>query len=95
MQLKMEAKYKDGTSKIVYTDLWCTILWERKFKRKMTKIIDEGFSGEEFVFLTYHALKNEGQTMPHDIDEFAKQLISCLPLEVNDPKADAVLTATD
>lgn len=94
MQLTIKLVYKDGSEKIVNTDLWCTILWERKFKRKMTKVVDDGLSAEEFNFLAYHALKNEGETLPADLDEFAKQLVSCLPIEVNSPKVDAVHTAT-
>ena len=93
MQLTLKMIHKDGTEKIVNTDLWCTILWERKYKRKMTKIMDDGLSADEFLFLAYHALKNEGETLPADLDEFAKQLVSCLPIEVNNPKVDAALTA--
>ena len=45
--------------------------------------------------LAYEASKMSGVVVPLAFDDYCKSLKSCLPSAVNDPKVDAVHTATD
>jgi len=95
MQLIIKSTYKDDTSVVTSTTLFSTILWERKYKRKLSRLNEDGLSQEDIAYLAWESLRCDGIKVPDDFELFAKSLKSCLPIEVNSPKADAVLTATD
>jgi len=95
MQLTLKAEFLDGRDPvIVETTLFCTVLWERKYKRKASELAKE-IGQEDLTYLHYEASKLSGITVPAVFDDYCKMLKSCLPEAVNDPKVDAVVTATD
>jgi len=95
MQLTLEVEFVDGREPVtVETTLFCTVLWERKYKRKASEL-GSAIGQEDLAYLAYEASKMAGITVPAIFDDYLKSLKSCLPKAVNDPKVDAVLTATD
>ena len=95
MQLTIQCVYKDATKATTITKLFTTVLWERKFKTKLSRVANEGLSQEEIAYLAWESLRDDGIKVPDDFDKFQQSLTSCLPIEANDPKVDAVHTATD
>ena len=95
MQLTLEVQFLDGNNAvIVETTLFTTVLWERKYKRKASEL-GSAIGQEDLAYLAYEASKLSGITVPAIFDDYLKLLKSCLPVAVNDPKVDAVHTATD
>ena len=95
MQLTLNVQFLDGKdSVLVETTLFTTVLWERKYKRKASELGKE-IGQEDLAYLAYEASKLSGITVPAIFDDYLKSLKSCLPEAVNDPKVDAVHTATD
>ncbi len=95
MQLTLEVQFLDGNNAvIVETTLFTTVLWERKYKRKASEL-GSAIGQEDLAYLAYEASKLSGITVPAIFDDYLKSLKSCLPVAVNDPKVDAVHTATD
>ena len=95
MQLTIECVYKDETEATTITKLFTTVLWERKFKTKLSRVANDGLSQEEIAYLAWESFRDDGVKVPDDFDQFQRSLKSCLPIEANDPKVDAVLTASD
>ena len=95
MQLSLEVTFLDGRDSVtVETTLFTTVLWERKYKRKASELA-AAIGQEDLAYLAYEASKMSGVVVPLAFDDYCKSLKSCLPSAVNDPKVDAVLTATD
>ncbi len=95
MQLSLEIQFLDGTDPVtVETTLFTTVLWERKYKRKASEL-GSAIGQEDLAYLAYEASKMSGITVPAMFDDYLKSLKSWLPKAVNDPKVDAVHTATD
>lgn len=95
MQLTLEVTFLDDRDPItVETSLFATVLWERKYKRKASEL-GQSIGQEDLAYLAYEASKMSGIIVPAIFDDYLKSLKSCLPKAVNDPKVDAVHTATD
>ena len=95
MQLTLRVEFVDGREPItVKPTLFCTVLAERKYKNGIQKVLETNMQ-EVCGYLAYEASKLSGITVPALFDDYLKSLQSCLPIEVNDPKVDAVHTATD
>ena len=94
MKLTLKVETADTAYEVV-TNLYVIILWERKFKTKLSRIANDGLSQEEIAYLAWESFRDDGVKVPDDFDQFQRSLRSCLPIEANDPKADAVLTASD
>jgi hypothetical protein len=95
VQLTLEVTFIDGREPVeVETTLFTTVLWERKYKRKASEL-GTAIGQEDLAYLAYEASKLSGVTVPALFDDYLKSLKSCLPKAVNDPKVDAVRTATD
>jgi len=94
MQLTLKATFNDDTQVTVSTNLMTIVAWERKYKRKVSQIAD-GLGIEDLAFMAYEASRTAGITVPAQLDEYIKSLKNLEVVEQNDPKADAVHTATD
>jgi len=95
MQLQLEIQFLDGRDSVtVETTLFTTVLWERKYKRKASEL-GSAIGQEDLAYLAYEASKLSGVVVPINFDDYCKSLKSCLPTGVNDPKVNAVHTATD
>ena len=93
MQLTLKVTLKDATHEVT-TNMMTIVMWERKYKRKASQISD-GIGIEDLAFLAYEASRQNGITVPALLDEYIKSLVNLEVIERTDPKADAVLTATD
>ena len=94
MQLTLKATFNDGQQQTLTTNLFTIVAWERKYKRKASQIAD-GIGIEDLAFLAYEAQRSSGVTVPALLDDYIKSLQNLEVVEQNDPKVDAVLTATD
>jgi len=94
MQLTLKVTFNDGQQQTLTTNLFTIVAWERKYKRKASQIAD-GIGIEDLAFLAYEAQRSSGVTVPALLDDYIKSLQNLEVVEQNDPKVDAVLTATD
>jgi len=95
MQLTLEVEFLDDREPVtVETTLFSIVLWERKYKRKASEL-GSAIGQEDLAYLAYEASKLSGIVVPAMFDDYVKSLKSCLPKAANDPKVDAVPTATD
>ena len=94
MQLTLKVTFNDGQQQTLITNLFTIVAWERKYKRKASQIAD-GIGIEDLAFLAYEAQRSSGVTVPALLDDYIKSLQNLEVVEQNDPKVDAVLTATD
>jgi hypothetical protein len=86
MQLRLKATFTDGTVNEVVTNLSTVVAWERKYKRKASKMA-QGIGVEDLAFLCYEATRASGTTVPGTLDQFITSLESIDVLETQDPKA--------
>ena len=94
MQLTLKITFNDDTQQTVSTNLFTIVAWERKYKRKASQMSD-GIGIEDLSYMAYEASRAAGITVPALLDEYIKSLKNLEVIEANDPKADAVVTATD
>jgi len=96
MQLTLKAEFLDGRDPVIFeTTLFSTVLWERKYKRPTSDLANGKMFLEDFAYMHYEMSKLSGVIVPAIFDDYLKLLKSCMPVAVNDPKVDAVVTATD
>jgi len=93
MQLTLKVTFED-TAHTVTTNMMTIVMWERKYKRKASQMSD-GIGMEDLSYLAYEASRAQGITVPALLDDYIKQIKSLEVVDTNDPKADAVHTATD
>ena len=94
MQLTLKITFNDDTQQTVSTNLFTIVAWERKYKRKASQM-SEGIGIEDLSFMAYESSRAAGITVPALHDEYIKSLKNLEVIEANDPKAHAVVTATD
>ena len=93
MQLTLKVTLKDATHEVT-TNMMMIVMWERKYKRKASQIAD-GIGVEDLSYLAYEASRTQGIVVPALLDDYIKQIKNLEVVDSNDPKADAVHTATD
>lgn len=71
---------RNGETYDVTTNLFVTVLWERKYKARASDLAT-GVSMETLAFMAYEASKMAGITVPVAFDDFVR---SCENLEVVD-----------
>ncbi|NBW23138.1 MAG: hypothetical protein EBR82_85860, partial [Caulobacteraceae bacterium] len=60
MQLTLEVEFVDEREPVtVETTLFCTVLWERKYKRKASEL-GSAIGQEDLAYLAYEASKMSG-----------------------------------
>lgn len=59
----------------VETNLFITVLWERKYKRKASDLA-QGVGAEDLAFMAYEALKQAKVTVPLQLDDFLKKIVT-------------------
>ena len=80
MQITMRVNIGDGDY-TVSTNLYTIVMWERKYKRKISQISEGGIGMEDLSFMAHEASKQQGILVPLMLDDFIKKLID---LEVVD-----------
>jgi hypothetical protein len=93
MQLTLKVTFEDKTETVT-TNLMTIVMWERKYKRKASQISD-GIGVEDLAYMAYEASRSQGIVVPALLDDYIKSIKNLEVVEQNDPKVDAVLTATD
>ena len=93
MQLTLKITFEDKTETVT-TNLMTIVMWERKYKRKASQI-SEGIGIEDLAYMAYETSRSQGITVPALLDDYIRSIKNLDVVEQNDPKVDAVLTATD
>jgi hypothetical protein len=79
--MKLTIKLDIGEGPVtVETNLFITVLWERKYKRKASDLA-QGVGAEDLAFMAHEAMKQAKITVPMMLDDFLKKIIT---LEVVD-----------
>jgi len=69
----------------VTTNLYTIVMWERKYKRKISQIQDGGLGIEDLAYMAHEASKQQGAvTVPLMLDDFIKQLVNLEVIEQPD-----------
>ena len=66
----------------VETNLFITVLWERKYKRKASDLA-QGVGAEDLAFMAYEAMKQAKITVPLQLDDFIKKIVTLEVVEAN------------
>ena len=93
MQLTLKVTLKNATHEVT-TNMMTIVMWERKYKRKASQI-SEGIGIEDLAYMAYESSRSQGITVPALLDDYIRSIKNLEVVEQNDPKVDAVLTATD
>ena len=59
----------------VETNLFVTVLWERKYKRKASDLA-QGVGAEDLAFMAYEAMKLAKVSVPLLLDDFIKKIVT-------------------
>ncbi len=92
MQLTLRLDIGNGPFEVT-TNLWCTVQWERKYKRKMSDLA-AGVGAEDLSYLAFEACKVHGITLPAVFDDFIKKLVA-MPEVIDQEDANPTEAATD
>jgi hypothetical protein len=71
MELRIRVTLESDTYDVVTTP-WVIMQWERKFKTKVSKVVQDGLGLEDIAWLAWEASKAAGRTVPINFDQFAK-----------------------
>ncbi len=74
MKLTMRLDLGDGEFTVT-TNLYTVVMWERKYKRKISQIA-EGLGIEDLSFLAHEACKQNSVLVPAMLDDFIKKLVT-------------------
>ena len=91
MQLTLRLDIGNGPFEVT-TNLWCTVQWERKYKRKMSDLA-AGVGAEDLTYLAFEACKVHGITLPAVFDYFIKKLVA-MPEVIDQEDANPTEAAT-
>ena len=79
--MKIAIKVDIGEGPVqVETNLFVTVLWERKYKRKASDLA-QGVGAEDLAFMAHEAMKQAKIQVPMMLDDFIKKIVT---LEVVD-----------
>jgi len=74
MKLTMKVDIGEGPV-IVDTNLFITVLWERKYKRKASDLAN-GVGAEDLAFMAHEAMKAAKVPVPMMLDDFLKKIVT-------------------
>ena len=74
MKLTLKVDIGDGPVQ-VETNLFVTVLWERKYKRKASDLA-HGVGAEDLAFMAHEAMKMAKITVPMMLDDFLKKIVT-------------------
>ena len=74
MKLALSVDLGEGPIR-VETNLFVTVLWERKYKRKASDLAS-GVGVEDLAFMAHEALKLEKIPVPMMLDDFIKKIVA-------------------
>lgn len=74
MKIQISVDTGEG-AKVVTTNLFNVVTWERKFKRRAGDLA-AGIGAEDLAFLAYEASKTAGITVPVVFDDYLKKIVT-------------------
>jgi hypothetical protein len=83
MELRLRVQ-ADGQTQTVVAGPWVIMLWERKYKTKVSRVPADGLGLEDMAFMAYEALKAKKVLVPETFDLFAMTIES---LDVEEDEA--------
>jgi len=73
--MKLTMKVDIGSGPVtIETNLFITVLWERKYKRKASDLAS-GVGAEDLAFMAHEAMKQNKIEVPLMLDDFIKRII--------------------
>lgn len=81
MKLTIRVDLGDGPVD-VETNLFITVLWERKYKRKASDLA-QGVGAEDLAFMAHEAMKQAKITVPLQLDDFLKKIVTLEVVETS------------
>ncbi len=92
--MRMTLKVDIGEGPIVVdTNLYITVLWERKYKRKASDLA-QGVGAEDLAFMAHEAMKQAKITVPAAFDDFLKKIVA-LEVAESEPTNPTLEAPTD
>lgn len=79
MKITIRVDIGDGPIE-VETNLFITVLWERKYKRKASDLA-QGVGAEDLAFMAHEALKQQKIIVPLQLDDFLKKIVALEVIE--------------
>lgn len=74
MKLALSVDLGEGPIR-VETNLYTTVLWERKYKRKASDLAN-GIGVEDLAYMAHEALKAQKIVVPAMLDDFIKKIVN-------------------
>jgi hypothetical protein len=74
MKIPIKVTSTDGTETLIVTNPWSVMIWERKYKTKISAAVENGFGLEDLGYLAYVSAKQHGHDVPAVFDEWMKTL---------------------
>lgn len=74
MRMTLRVDIGDGPQ-LVETNLFITVLWERKYKRKASDLA-QGVGAEDLAFMAFEAMKAAKITVPAMLDDFIRKIVT-------------------
>lgn len=74
MKMNLKVDIGDGPT-IVETNLFITVLWERRYKRKASDLA-QGVGAEDLAFMAHEAMKAAKIIVPAMLDDFIKKIVT-------------------
>lgn len=74
MKLTLKVDLGEGPA-VVETNLYITVLWERKYKRKASDLAN-GVGAEDLAFMAHEAMKLAKIAVPMMLDDFIKKIVT-------------------
>jgi hypothetical protein len=88
MKIQISVDTGEG-AKVVTTNLFNVVTWERKFKRRAGDLA-AGIGAEDLAFLAYEASKTAGITVPLVFDDYLKKIVTLDVVAGDDPNPSQV-----
>jgi hypothetical protein len=73
MELQLRLQVGDTTHEVT-SGPWHIMLWERRYKTKISRIQTDGLGLEDMTYMAYEVLKGRGVEVPASFDQFAQQV---------------------
>lgn len=74
MRLPISVTGEDGKARTVHTSPWSVMVWERKYKTKLSAAIEAGLGMEDLAYLAYTSAKLAGWDLPENFEEWVRTL---------------------
>jgi hypothetical protein len=74
MKLPITVTPRNGEPQIITTSPWSVMIWERKYKTKISAAINAGLGLEDLGYLAFVSAKQNGIDVPSSFDDWMQSL---------------------